>query len=528
MLNKQLLYNNEARDKLLNGINTLANAVKTTLGPKGRLVIINNPNELPQVTKDGVTVAKSIQLKDQYENTGVMLAREASIQLVNKIGDSTTTTVVMMQSLVNGFDKAIKEGYHPIELKQSFEKLVKEVSQNLISDAKEITDKNIAEIATISANNDVELGKLIANAFIKVTQDGVIIVEESKNIETTCNVVNGMQFERGYLAPHFVTDQVKQQCVLENPFILITDQKINITREIIPILEEVHNTGRPLLIIAQDYDAEVLENMKLNHLQGILKCCLINCPSFGEYRKEVLEDIAVLTNGKVISYDSSQSLSDITIDQLGQCKKIIVDKEHTTIIEGQCDRLSLEKRVLRIKEELKTVDPNNTFMNEFLKLRLAKLTGGVCKIYVGGQTELEMKERKDRVDDSVCAVRAACDEGVVAGGGVNFLNAATCLSDGIVSKIVENALMSVFNQLCENAGIDPNISFKSMFTDNMRHINRGINFQTNCIVDMFEEGIINPAKADRLAWETAASIANLFLQTACVIVPEDDVPILIK
>lgn len=528
MLNKQLLHDDEARYKLLKGINTLADAVKVTLGPKGRLVIINNPNELPQVTKDGVTVAKSIQLKDQYQNTGVMLAREAAIQLVNKVGDGTTSATVIAQALCNQFDDKIQQGYHPIELKKEFELLSKKISNELVKDAQEVTDKNIAEIATISANNDSELGKLIADAFIKVTRDGVIVVEESKNTETTCDIVSGMQFERGYLAPHFVTDPIKQECVLENPFILITDQKIHLTKDIIPILEEVHNTGRPLLIIAQEYDAEVLENMKLNHLQGILKCCLINCPSFGDYRKEILEDLAVLTNGEVISYDSGQSLSNITIDQLGQCKKVIVNKETTTIIEGQCDHLALEHRVLRIKEELKVADPDNKFINEFLKLRLAKLTGGVCKIYVGGQTELEMKERKDRVDDAVCAVRAACEEGIVPGGGINFMNAASSLHDGVVSKIVENALFSVFNQLSENAGIDYKKSFNSLFTCNKRDINTGMNFQTNQVVNMLDNGIINPAKADRLAWEAACSIANLFLQTACVIVPEDDVPILIK
>lgn len=440
----------------------------------------------------------------------------------------TTSTVVMMQSLVNGFNERIKQGYHPIELKREFEKLSKEISNNLVKDTQEVTDKNIAEIATISANNDSELGKLIADAFTQVTRDGVIVVEESKNTETICDIVSGMQFERGYLAPHFVTDQIKQECVLENPFILITDQKIHLTRDIVPILEEVHNTGRPLLIIAQEYDAEVLENMKLNHLQGILKCCLINCPSFGDYRKEVLEDLAILTNGEVISYDSGQSLSNITIDQLGQCKKVIVNKETTTIIEGQHDCSILKNRVLQIKEELKTVDPDNKFMNEFLRLRLAKLTGGVCKIYVGGQTELEMKERKDRVDDAVCAVKAACEEGIVPGGGINFMNSAANLPDGIVPKIIENALFSVFNQLSENAGIDHQISFNNLFTDNARNIYTGIDFQTNKVVNMLDKGIINPAKADRLAWEAACSIANLFLQTACVIVPEDDIPILIK
>ena len=531
MLNKEIKFYNDARKKMLEGINLLADAVKVTLGPKGRSVIITEPNEIPHVTKDGVTVAKSIKLSDEFANAGAQLIKEAAVRTVSLVGDATSTATVLAQAFINALYKEIEAGANPIKLKKGFDRAIQQVIEYIKENARELKDDDIKYVASISANNDPVIGELIADAFKKVGRDGVITVEESSNSETTCNVVMGMQFDRGYEAPHFVTNEEKGECVLENPYIFITDHKIQLTRDLLSILEPLARDHKSLLIIAQDYDSEVIENLKLNKLQGTLKVCAIKCPSMGEYRKEVLQDIAIVTDGTYLSYDSGLEVSDCNLDMLGQAKRIIVTKETTTIIDGEGAQALVDSRVKEIQHKLTTIKDSQLdgeFYWDFLKRRIAMLVGGVARIKVGGKTEIEMKETKDRIDDAVAATYAAIEEGIIAGGGLDFYKCGyqiTSNPDSISDKdewdgykACIESLPIIIATICENAGVD----FLNMVVFNIPKASsvwEGFDANTEKFVDMYEAGIINPAKADRLAIEHAASITDLFLTTDCIIVP---------
>lgn len=530
MLNKEIKFYNDARKKMLEGINLLADAVKVTLGPKGRSVIITEPNEIPHVTKDGVTVAKSIKLSDEFANAGAQLIKEAAVRTVNLVGDSTTTSTVLAQAFINALYKEIEAGANPIKLKKGFDRAIKQVIEYIKANARELKDEDIKYVASISANNDPVIGELIADAFKKVGRDGVITVEESSNSETTCNVVMGMQFDRGYEAPHFVTNEEKGECVLENPYIFITDHKIQLTRDLLSILEPLARDHKSLLIIAQDYDSEVIENLKLNKLQGTLKVCAIKCPSMGEYRKEVLQDIAIVTDGTYLSYDSGLEVSDCSMDMLGRAKRVIVTKETTTIIDGEGAQALVDSRVKEIQHKLTTIKDSQLdgeFYRDFLKRRVAMLVGGVARIKVGGKTEIEMKETKDRIDDAVAATYAAIEEGIIAGGGLDFYKCGIEMfsnSEWFASMdeqkgydVVINTLDVILATIIENAGFNKT----DIINDSNLINNCWIGFDANSekFVDMYKAGIINPAKADRLAIEHAASITDLFLTTDCIIVP---------
>ena len=530
MLNKEIKFYNEARRKMLEGINLLADAVKVTLGPKGRSVIITEPNEIPHVTKDGVTVAKSIKLSDEFANAGAQLIKEAAVRTVSLVGDATSTATVLAQAFINALYKEIEAGANPIKLKKGFDRAIKQVIEYIKANARELKDEDIKYVASISANNDSVIGELIADAFKKVGRDGVITVEESSNSETTCNVVMGMQFDRGFEVPHFITNEEKGECVLENPYIFITDHKIQLTRDLLNILEPLARDGKSLLIIAQDYDSEVIENLKLNKLQGTLKVCAIKCPSMGEYRKEVLQDIAIVTDGTYLSYDSGLEVSDCNLDMLGQAKRVIVTKETTTIIDGEGSQAIIDSRVKEIQHKLTEVKDSqldSEFYRDFLKRRVAMLVGGVARIKVGGKTEIEMKETKDRIDDAVAATYAAIEEGIIAGGGLDFYRCGlemfsnsewfSSIDEQKGYDVVMNTLSVILSTIVENAGIDKAVIIndsKLMKTDWI-----GFDANTEKFVDMYEAGIINPAKADRLAIEHAASITDLFLTTDCIIVP---------
>ena len=530
MLNKEIKFYNDARKKMLEGINLLADAVKVTLGPKGRSVIITEPNEIPHVTKDGVTVAKSIKLADEFANAGAQLIKEAAVRTVNCVGDATSTSTVLAQAFINALYKEIEAGANPIKLKKGFDRAIRQVIEYIKANARKLKDSDIKYIASISANNDEKIGELIADAFKKVGRDGVITVEESSNSETTCNVVMGMQFDRGYEAPHFVTNEEKGECVLENPYIFITDHKIQLTRDLLSILEPLARDHKSLLIIAQDYDSEVIENLKLNKLQGTLKVCAIKCPSMGEYRKEVLQDIAIVTDGTYLSYDSGLEVSDCNLDMLGRAKRVIVTKETTTIIDGEGSQAIIDSRVKEIQHKLTTIKDSqldSEFYRDFLKRRVAMLVGGVARIKVGGKTEIEMKETKDRIDDAVAATYAAIEEGIIAGGGLDFYKCGIEMfsnSEWFASMdeqkgydVVINTLDVILATIIENAGFNKT----DIINDSNLINNCWIGFDANSekFVDMYEAGIINPAKADRLAIEHAASITDLFLTTDCIIVP---------
>ena len=531
MLNKEIKFYNDAREAILKGINLLADAVKVTLGPKGRSVIITEPKEIPHVTKDGVTVAKSIKFADQYMDAGAQLIREAAIQTVKEVGDATSTATVLAQAFINNLYNCIHNGANPIKLKKGFDLAISDILAILKELSCKIEDKDIKHIATISANNDSKIGELIADAFNKVGRDGVITVEESSNSETTCNVVMGMQFDRGYEAPHFVTNEEKGECILEDPYIFITDHKIQLTRDLLNILEPLARERKSLLIIAQEYDSEVIENLKLNKLQGTLKCCAIKCPSMGEYRKEVLQDIAIVTDGTYLSYDSGLEVSDCSMDMLGRAKRVIITKDTTTIVGGVGSQSIVDSRVEEIKNKLENIKDSQMdgeFYRNFLKKRVAMLVGGICQIKVGGKTEIEMKETKDRIDDAVAACYAAIEEGIIMGGGLDFYRVGQMLTVDFIGidfhdKDIENGYFAAINVLpiivktiVENAGVDKDEVFTKIA---MSKESVGFDANTEQYVDMYDAGIINPAKADRLAIEHAASVTDLFLTTDCIIVP---------
>jgi len=522
MLNKKIKFKLSARESILKGINILADSVKVTLGPKGNCVILGDVDKQPRVTKDGVSVAKEIKLEDPFENAGAQLIKEAAVKTLNTVGDATTTSTILAQSLINLSMKEVKKGKNSIKIKKGIEFATHLVVNYIKDKTIEIKDSDIKNIATISANNDQEIGQLISDAFQKIGRDGIITIEDSTNSSTSVDVINGMQFDRGYLSQHFVTNFVKDVCVLENPYILITEHKVNRMKDIAFILSQVAGEGKSILIIAEDFDGEVLETLKVNKLDGRLKVCPIKAPSFGEYRHEVLNDIATLTEGTNISYDSGIELTDVNMAMLGKCTKVNVTKTSTTLIGGNGN---IEERVNKLKEELKTEQssPNSSdFLIKFLKERIAKLVGGIAVIYVGGTTEIEMNERKDRIDDAVSATKAAIEEGVVLGGGLTYYNASKFLSEYSDSdkevtlgiRIVEKALQEPFNVIVQNAGYNPKRLY-SKLTETV-----GFDANEEKFVNMYQSGIIDPAKASKLALENSSSVACLFLSTECVIVPQ--------
>ena len=519
MFSKDINFDISAKKKLLKGINLVGDAVGCTLGPKGNCVVIGDIDKKPIITKDGVTVAKYIETKDLTENAGVQLIREAAETMLGSVGDATTTSTVMAQAMINSCMKYISKK-NPIKLKQELEKMSNEVLERFKDYVEQINDYDILNIATISANNDDVIGKLIADAFAKIGRDGIINVEQSQNSETSIKIIDGMQFDKGYVAPHFVTDHNKDVCVLENPYILITEHKLNRIKDIAFILNNVIAEDRSLLIIAEDYDDEVIETFKLNVLNNRIKGCLVKAPSFGEYRKDILDDIAILVEGFNISYDSGLELSNTKLSYLGTCSKVVVSKNDTTLIGGKGN---VKSRIEDIRSELdrikSTPELQGSFKIKFLEERIAKLSSGICTIFVGGTSELEIRERKDRVDDAVCATKAAIEEGIVAGGGLTFYNLYTDFKSSKefskpVIDIICSGLIAPFNKIMRNAGLNPNKLYKklSRFT--------GYDANTNNFVHMYSEGIIDPAKAERLAFKNAISVTSLFLSTNCTIVPE--------
>lgn len=518
MQNKELQFDRDARSSMLKGMEILAKAVGSTLGPKGKCVVIDDAIDgKPLITKDGVTVAKSIQLKDKFQNLGVQLLREASTRSWELSGDGTTTATIIAYAMIQNAQELIKEGYSPIEIRNGVKDIAKLALESLRESAIPVTDDDLVKIATISANNDSEIGTLIADTFKQIGRNGVVTVEESPSIKTYTEIINGMQFERGFESPYFATDPIKGICTLENCYILLTDRKIQLMREIVPILEIAARTSNPILLIAQDYDDEVIQNLKLNKLRNILQVCAVKTPLYGDYRKEVLDDLAILTGATVVSYESGIELHKVTEDMLGRCKKVTVTKETTTLIEGAGSQELIDKRVEQIKNQAEEIsaDLDREFLKDFYAQRIAKLAGGIARIYVGGTTELEMRERKDRFDDAVCATKAAIEEGYVPGGGMSFINIINCC-DNASSKfnsIVLVGLCAVLNQIVNSCGVD-NIS-EAVISG------KGFDANKEEWVDMIEAGIINPVKSDRLALENALSVLNLYLSTSTLIVNED-------
>lgn len=518
-MNKEVKFKLDARNSIKKGMDILGEAVASTLGPNGQCVIIGNYNNgLPHITKDGVTVAKNIHLKDNFANTGVCLLREASLKTVATVGDSTTTSTVLAKAFIDRAEELLESGANPVLLKDSIKHSCDLVLNYIKEQSKPVEDKDIEHVASISANNDLEIGKLVASAFEKVGTDGIIIVEESRNTETTIDIINGMQFEKGYESPVFITDELKGNCVLNNPYILVTEQRILYMRDLVPVLEEIANEGRPILLIAEQYDPEVIENLKVNKIQGILKICAVKAPSFGEYRKMFLEDIALLTGATCLTYDSGLYIHNMDSSYLGTCEKVIVDKNTTTIISGKTSKELIINRVNQIKEQIKSIPIEDEYLIDFHKGRIARLIGGICTIHVGGTTEMEMHERKDRVDDAVCATKAAVEEGIVPGGGLTYLGAAEILKtqSAFGIEILIEGLTSVFETLISNGGKDHFDYFDKLDFEK----NIGIDVRTFQPVNMFEAGIVNPAKAERIAFENAISVLNLYLSTNAVIVDE--------
>ena len=524
---KDIKYNMDARDLLKNGVDQLANAVKVTLGPKGRNVILEKKFGAPQITKDGVTVAKEIELADPYQNTGAQLVKSVASKTGDDAGDGTTTATVLAQAIVSVGLKNVTAGANPMDLKRGIDKAVASVVDT-IQDMSETVGDNydkIEQVATVSANNDPEIGKLIADAMRKVSKDGVITIEEAKGTDTTIGVVEGMQFDRGYLSPYFVTDTEKMECVMENPYILIYDKKISNLKDLLPILEPAVQSGRPLLIIAEDVDSEALTTLVVNRLRANLKICAVKAPGFGDRRKAMLEDIAILTGGVVISEEKGLTLEQATLEMLGSCEKATINKDNTTLVDGAGDKEAIQDRINQIKSEL--ANTTSSYDKEKLQERLAKLSGGVAVLYVGAASEVEMKEKKDRVDDALCATRAALEEGLVPGGGVTYIRAAEKLegmkgdnddeTTGI--EIIKRAIEEPLRQIVANAGKEGAVV--------VQKVREGKNdFGYNARTDKFENlhaaGVVDPAKVTRVALENAASIAGMFLTTECVIVEKKE------
>ena len=519
---KEIRFNIEARDLLKKGVDELTNAVKVTLGPKGRNVILEKKFGAPQITKDGVTVAKEVELACPYENMGAQLVKEVASKTNDKAGDGTTTATVLAQSIIGVGLKNVTAGANPMDLKRGIDKAVAKVVESLAEQAEAVGDdmEKIENVAKISSNGDESIGKLIAEAMGKVQKEGVITVEEAKGTETTVDVVEGMQFDRGYISAYFVTDTEKMETQFENPFILIYDKKISALKEMLPILEQVVQTSRPLLIIAEDIDSEALATLVVNRLRAGLKVCAVKAPGFGDRRKAMLEDIAILTGGSVVTEEKGMKLEDTTLDLLGSADKITVDKDNTTIVKGNGDKKEIESRIYQIKSQIETT--TSDYDREKLQERLAKLAGGVAVLYVGAPSEVEMKEKKDRVNDALSATRAAIEEGTVAGGGVAYVRAIDVLNEmkgvnedettGI--EIVKRAIEEPLRQIAVNAGKEGAVVVQKVKEGIGDY---GYNAQTDTYENLCETGVIDPAKVARVALENAASIAGMFLTTECVI-----------
>ena len=524
---KEIKFNIDARDQLKKGVDQLANAVKVTLGPKGRNVVIEKKFGAPQITKDGVTVAKEIELEDRYENTGAQLVKSVASKTGDDAGDGTTTATILAQSIITEGLKNVTAGANPMDLKRGIDKAVSEVVKFINKSAVKVDQDydKIEQVATVSANNDPEIGKLLADAMRKVSKDGVITIEESKSRDTSIGVVEGMQFDRGYLTAYFVTDAEKLECVMENPYILIYDKKISNLKDFLPVLQPAADSGRPLLVIAEDVDSEALTTLVVNRLRAGLKICAVKAPGFGDRRKAMLEDIAVLTGGLVISEEKGLKLEQATLEMLGTCDKVVVSKDNTTIVNGAGDKQQISDRVSQIKSEI--ANTTSSYDKEKLQERLAKLAGGVAVLYVGANSEVEMKEKKDRVDDALCATRAAIEEGVVAGGGTTYIRALDSLKKvkgenadeqtGI--NIVERAIEEPLRQIVTNAGGEGAVVVQKVREGKGDF---GYNARTDKFEDMRKAGVIDPAKVARVALENAASIAGMFLTTECIIVDKPE------
>ncbi|MBF1432478.1 MAG: chaperonin GroEL [Prevotella nanceiensis] len=525
---KEIKFNIDARDLLKRGVDQLADAVKVTLGPKGRNVVIEKKFGAPLITKDGVSVAKEIELEDKFENTGAQLVKSVASKTGDDAGDGTTTATILTQAIVTEGLKNVTAGANPMDLKRGIDKAVKTVVDYIKTNSEQVGDNydKIEQVATVSANNDPEIGKLLADAMRKVSKDGVITIEESKSRETYINVVEGMQFDRGYLSGYFVTDSEKMECIMDNPYILIYDKKISNIKDFLPILQPAAETGRPLLVIAEDVDSEALTTLVVNRLRAGLKICAVKAPGFGDRRKAMLEDIAILTGGTVISEEKGLKLEQATLEMLGTAEKVTIDKENTTIVNGAGSKESIQDRVNQIKNEIAST--TSSYDKEKLQERLAKLAGGVAVLYVGANSEVEMKEKKDRVDDAFYATRAAIEEGVVAGGGSTYIHALDALKElkgdnqdeqtGI--NIVERAIEEPLRQIVANAGGEGAVVVQKVREGKNDF---GYNARTDVYEDLRKAGVIDPAKVSRVALENAASIAGMFLTTECIIVdkPED-------
>ena len=519
---KDIRYNVDAREALREGANALANAVKVTLGPKGRNVVIDKKFGAPRITKDGVTVAKEIELEDSFENAGAQLVKSVASKTGDDAGDGTTTATVLTQAILTEGMKNVAAGANPLDLKRGMDKAVAKVVEGIKAQAEQVGEsyEKIEQVASISANNDAEIGKLIADGMRAVSVNGVITIEDAKGRDTVLKTVEGMQFDRGYLSPYFVTDSEKMQCDMEKPYILIYDKKISNLKDFLPVLEPAAQSGRPLLVIAEDVDSEALTTLVVNRLRGSLKICAVKAPGFGDRRKAMLEDIAVLTGGVVVSEEKGLKLEQTTLEMLGSADKVTISKENTTIVNGAGQKNLIQDRINQIKNEI--ANSTSSYDKEKLQERLAKLSGGVCVLEVGAASETEQKEKKDRCDDALCATRAAIEEGIVTGGGVSYIRAQKALDDlkgdnqdeqtGIA--IIRRAIEEPLRQICHNAGIEG-----AVVVNNVREGkgNYGYNAKTEKYEDLRAAGVVDPAKVARVALENAASVAGMFLTTECVI-----------
>ena len=524
---KEILFNMDARDQLKKGVDELANAVKVTLGPKGRNVIIEKKFGAPHITKDGVSVAKEIELADPYMNTGAQLVKSVAAKTNDDAGDGTTTATLLAQAIITEGLRNVTAGANPMDLKRGIDKAVAKVVASIKEQSEEVGNDydKIEQVASISANNDAEIGKLIADAMRKVSKDGVITIEEAKSRDTTIGVVEGMQFDRGYLSAYFITDTEKMECQMENPFILIYDKKITNLKDMLPILEPAVQTGRPLLIIAEDVESEALTTLVVNRLRTQLKICAVKAPGFGDRRKDMLEDIATLTGGIVISEEKGIKLEQATLEMLGTCGKITVSKDNTTIVDGNGNKEVIDARVAQIKAQIAAT--KSDYDKEKLQERLGKLAGGVAVLYVGAASEVEMKEKKDRVDDALCATRAAIEEGIVPGGGVAYIRSIDSL-EGIETvnedektgvAIVKRAIEEPLRQIVANAGKEGAVVVQKVREGKGDY---GYNARADVYENLFAAGVVDPAKVTRVALENAASIAGMFLTTECVIVEKKE------
>ncbi|MGF1585158.1 MAG: chaperonin GroEL [Bacteroidales bacterium] len=526
-MSKIIKFNIEARTLLKEGVDELTNAVKVTLGPKGRNVVIDKKFGAPQITKDGVTVAKEIELSDPYKNMGAQMVKEVASKTADQAGDGTTTATLLAQSIMSVGLKNVTAGANPMDLKRGIDLAVKKVVESLESQSKTIGDdiSKIEQVASISANNDHSIGRLIAEAMGKVKKEGVITVEEAKGTETTVEVVEGMQFDRGYISPYFITDTDKMEAVLENPYILLSDKKISTMKDLMPVLEPVAQSGRPLIIISEDVDGEALATLVVNKLRGSLKIAAVKAPGFGDRRKEMLEDIAILTGGTVVSEEKGLKLETATMELLGEAEKIVIDKETTTVVNGKGEKSNIEARVKQIKVQIENT--TSDYDREKLQERLAKLAGGVAVLYIGASSEVEMKEKKDRVDDALSATRAAVEEGIIPGGGVAYIRAIDSIADLIGENddqntgiaIVRRAIEEPLRIIVENAGMEGSIVVQRVKEGKGDF---GYNAYSDKYENLYDAGIIDPTKVARIAIENAASVAGMFLTTECIIVEEKE------